>query len=74
MLEELDVQVGANVLEVGAGSGYNAALLASLAGSEGGVTTIEIDDEVAEHARSRLQASRFTSVKVESMDGWLASS
>ena len=32
MLEQLDVQPGHNVLEIGAGTGYNAALLAYLAG------------------------------------------
>src|SRR5262245_21373857 len=40
MLEMLRVRRGMNVLEIGAGTGYNAALLAELAGADGSVTTI----------------------------------
>src|SRR3982750_212491 len=39
MLDQLDVRPGHRVLEIGAGTGYNAALLAHLAGAEGQVTT-----------------------------------
>jgi protein-L-isoaspartate(D-aspartate) O-methyltransferase len=46
MLEQLDVQPGHRVLEIGAGTGYNAALLAHLAGPDGHVTTIDIDEDV----------------------------
>ncbi len=43
MLELLDVQLGDRVLEVGAGTGYNTALLAHLTGPSGRVTCIDID-------------------------------
>jgi hypothetical protein len=43
MLEQLDVQPGHRVLEIGAGTGYNAALLAHLAGPDGDVRTIDIE-------------------------------
>ena len=47
MLEQLDVQPGMNVLEIGAGTGYNAAILQTLVGLEGHVTSVEIDQDVA---------------------------
>jgi protein-L-isoaspartate(D-aspartate) O-methyltransferase len=63
MLEMLDVEPGHRVLEIGAGTGYNAALLALLAaagaGDRGGsVTTIELDRDVAAAARDGLLATR----------------
>ncbi len=57
MLEQLGVAPGHRVLEVGAGTGYNAALLARLAGPAGAVTTIEIDPELGAAARAHLAAA-----------------
>lgn len=71
MLEALDVQEGQRVLEVGAGSGYNAALLADLVGAQGAVTTIELDEEVARAARERLAAGSPDHLEVVVSDGWL---
>src|SRR5215472_15851255 len=45
MLERLEVAPGQHVLEIGAGTGYNAALLAELAG---GVVTLDVDEELVE--------------------------
>jgi protein-L-isoaspartate(D-aspartate) O-methyltransferase len=56
MLEMLDVSPGQRVLEVGAGTGYNAALLARLVGPKGAVTSVELDREVAGQARDALLA------------------
>jgi protein-L-isoaspartate(D-aspartate) O-methyltransferase len=58
MLEMLDVEPGQRVLEIGAGTGYNAALLARLVGPAGSVTTVELDREVAAGARDGLLATR----------------
>jgi protein-L-isoaspartate(D-aspartate) O-methyltransferase len=55
MLELLDVQPGDRVLEVGAGTGYNAALLAHLTGPSGRVTSIDIDPDIARRARRSLR-------------------
>ncbi len=55
MLELLDVQPGDHVLEIGAGTGYNAALLAHLVGSSGRVTSIDIDPDLARRARRSLR-------------------
>ena len=58
MLEMLDVHEGQRVLEIGTGTGYNAALLAKLVGARGAVTTVDIDKEVAAMARGGLMATR----------------
>jgi protein-L-isoaspartate(D-aspartate) O-methyltransferase len=56
------------VLEVGAGTGYQAAILAHLVGRLGRVTTIELDPEVADGARRAL-AEHAPEVAVETGDG-----
>ncbi|MFE9562064.1 methyltransferase domain-containing protein [Streptomyces sp. NPDC006487] len=53
MLEALDVRDGDNVLEIGAGTGYNAALLCHRIG-DGLVTTVDLDEEITESARAHL--------------------
>ncbi|MEV1006557.1 methyltransferase domain-containing protein [Streptomyces sp. NPDC049881] len=54
MLEALDVQAGMKVLEVGAGTGYNAALLCHRLGSEL-VTTVDLDSRLVAAARKSLE-------------------
>jgi len=71
MLGQLDPQPGDNVLEIGAGAGYNAALLAELVGPTGAVTTVDIDPDVTAHARSALTATGYDHVRVITADGAL---
>jgi protein-L-isoaspartate(D-aspartate) O-methyltransferase len=52
MIQMLDVQPGARVLEIGAGTGYNAALLAALGAA---VTTVELQPGVAAAAAVHLR-------------------
>lgn len=61
MLKYLDIHGGERVLEVGTGTGYNAALLAHRLGAER-VTTVEIDSEVATHARKALSDAGYGGV------------
>jgi protein-L-isoaspartate(D-aspartate) O-methyltransferase len=68
MLEMLAVEPGQRVLEVGAGTGYNAALLARLAGPNGEVTSVELDPELAADASDALQAAG-AEVRVVAGDG-----
>ncbi|WP_250298472.1 methyltransferase domain-containing protein [Streptomyces sp. A 4/2] len=58
MLDELDVRDGNAVLEIGAGSGYNAALLAHRLG-DSLVTTVDLDPEITESARGHLEAAGY---------------
>ncbi len=67
MTEKLDVRPHHRVLEVGTGSGYQAAVLSCLAGE---VVTIERYRTLAEAARSRLAALGFTNVEVVVGDGF----
>ncbi|MFL1381352.1 methyltransferase domain-containing protein [Nocardiopsis protaetiae] len=55
MIAAARVGPGMRVLEIGAGTGWNAAILSSLVGPTGAVTSLEIDPKVAEHARIRLK-------------------
>lgn len=71
MLEQLDVQPGHRVLEIGAGTGYNAALLAHLVGETGSVVTVDIDEDLVAGARERLVACSLSSVTVAHGDGGL---
>lgn len=59
-----ELQLGANdcVLEIGTGSGYQAALLAQLAQQ---VTSIEIDSRIAAFGEQNLQRNQVSNVKVE---------
>ncbi|GLY54995.1 methyltransferase, FxLD system [Lentzea sp. NBRC 102530] len=70
-LDQLDVQPGHNVLEIGAGTGYNAALLAEQAGPTGHVTTVDIDPEVTAQAHRALDDNGFPQVEVITRDGSL---
>jgi protein-L-isoaspartate(D-aspartate) O-methyltransferase len=71
MLEQLALAPGMRVLEIGAGTGYNAALLAHLAGASELVTTVDIAADVVERARRGLDAAGYAAVRVLCGDGGL---
>lgn len=68
MLDTLDVHNGHHVLEIGTGTGWNAALLAAAAGSRGRVTSLEVDPAVARDARIAVRRAGF-SPRVVHADG-----
>ena len=68
MLDALQVRPGMKVLEIGAGSGYNAALLGVLAG-KGKVFSTEIVPELAVFATKNLKKAGIKNVKVVKWDG-----
>jgi protein-L-isoaspartate(D-aspartate) O-methyltransferase len=69
MLEQLELQRGQSVLEIGTGTGYNAALLAHLAGPRGTVVSIDLDAELVAAARRHLKAAGYERVNVVKGDG-----
>jgi protein-L-isoaspartate(D-aspartate) O-methyltransferase len=69
MLDALDVHPGQRIMEIGAGTGYNAALLATLAGPTGEVTTVDINPDVTAAARRNLDTTGYTHVRVITGDG-----
>jgi protein-L-isoaspartate(D-aspartate) O-methyltransferase len=64
MLVALRVADGHRVLEIGAGTGYNAALLAHRLGDDDLVTTIDLEPEITESARQHLAAAGHRPVVV----------
>ena len=70
MLDLLELRSGHRVLEIGAGSGYNAALLAELVGDPSAVATIDIDVAVSERARRHLDQTGYGAVRVLAADGF----
>ena len=69
MLEQLQLQPGQRILEIGAGTGYNAALLAHIVGETGQVVTIDIDEDIVTDARTHLAQTGFERAKVICADG-----
>jgi protein-L-isoaspartate(D-aspartate) O-methyltransferase len=69
MLEQLQLEPGHHVLEIGAGTGYNAALLAHIVGDPGRVVTVDIDEDLVASARKQLSAAGFNRVQVVCGDG-----
>ncbi len=71
MLELLELQPGMRVLEIGAGSGYNAALLRELVGPTGAVTSVDIDAELVEMTTRTLHDHGWDDVRVIAADGYV---
>lgn len=71
MLEELRLSAGMSVLEIGAGTGYSAALLGRIVGEAGSVTSVEFDRGIAAAARSTLGRLDTRNVEVITGDGYL---
>ncbi len=69
MLEQLRLESGHRVLEIGAGTGYNAALMAHLVGDTGRVVTVDIDEDIVAAAREHLSEAGFGQVQIICDDG-----
>jgi protein-L-isoaspartate(D-aspartate) O-methyltransferase len=69
MLEQLELEPGHRVLEIGAASGYNAALMAHIVGEDGRVVTLDIDEDLVQGAREHLARAGFTNVEAVCADG-----
>jgi protein-L-isoaspartate(D-aspartate) O-methyltransferase len=69
MLELADLAPGQRVLEIGTGSGYNAALLARLVGPSGRVVTVDVESDLVETAERTLGSLGFEQVSAHTADG-----
>jgi protein-L-isoaspartate(D-aspartate) O-methyltransferase len=67
MTELLEIKPGDKVLEIGTGSGYQAAVLAEITDQ---VYTVEIIGDLAKSAEERLKRLGYTKVKVRHADGY----
>lgn len=67
MTQILGVQAGERVLEIGTGSGYQAAILSELGGE---VYTIEIVEKLGLEAKKRLNRLKYKNVNVRIGDGY----
>lgn len=73
MLEELRLERGLNVLEIGAGTGYNAALISKIVGPTGAVTTVDIEPDIVRRARRALKEGGHPvkTVLGDGREGWV---
>lgn len=69
MLELAFIAPGQRLLEVGSGTGYNAALMALLCGDAHRVVTVDCDPECVSLASDNLQSAGFGSISVLHADG-----
>lgn len=70
MLQLIDLSPGMQVLEIGTGTGYNAALLAELSGEPSHIFTVECQQSVAENAIQHLQDEGYGAIHVIQGDGF----
>jgi protein-L-isoaspartate(D-aspartate) O-methyltransferase len=68
-LEALALSSGQRVLEIGSGTGYNAALLAALVGESGQVISLDIDEDLVVRAKHHLERAEASQVVVLASDG-----
>jgi protein-L-isoaspartate(D-aspartate) O-methyltransferase len=69
MLHLLELAPGHSVFELGAGSGWNAALMGHLVGAGGHVYSTEVVPELAEAAAQNIRAAGLTNVSIVAADG-----
>lgn len=69
MTQTLNVRLGQTILEIGAGVGYQAAILSKLVGDKGKVISIEIIPELVQAAKKNLAALNIKNVIVIEGDG-----
>ena len=70
MLELLDLSEGLKVLEVGAGTGYNGALLAEIVGDQRLVITVDVLEDVVDQTRRLLADAGYPRIQVLLRDGF----
>ncbi|MFH1473374.1 MAG: protein-L-isoaspartate(D-aspartate) O-methyltransferase [Candidatus Aenigmatarchaeota archaeon] len=69
MTEALEVEEGQKILEIGTGSGWQAAILSYLVGDEGFVYSMEIVKELAKLAKENIKKFEIENIKIFVKDG-----
>lgn len=69
MTQALELKEGDKVLEVGSGSGYQAAIISDIVGSNGKVISAEIVDELVESAKINIKKLKLKNVEIIRHDG-----
>ncbi|MCG7853919.1 MAG: protein-L-isoaspartate O-methyltransferase [Methanosarcinaceae archaeon] len=69
MCDLLDLHEGQRILEIGTGSGYNAAVMAELVGKTGHIYTVERIAPLVDFAKKNLNDTGYTNVTVILEDG-----
>ncbi len=69
MIDMLKLKPGHNVLELGAGSGWNAALMSHIVGEKGKVVSLEIIPSLAQETRENLKHLGYKNVEIIQADG-----
>ena len=69
MLDQLALSAGHHVLEIGTGTGFNAALIAHIVQDQRRVVTVDVDPELTGNARTRLAEAGYAAVTVVCGDG-----
>jgi protein-L-isoaspartate(D-aspartate) O-methyltransferase len=70
MIELLNLKPNSKVLDVGSGSGYTTALMATIV-SKGDILGLEIIPELAENGKTNIAKYNFPNAKIECFDGKL---
>ncbi len=65
----LELGKGHKVLEIGTGSGYNAAVMADIIGPDGQVYTLELIEDLARMARENIRKTGYDNIEVITSDG-----
>jgi protein-L-isoaspartate O-methyltransferase len=69
MLDLLELKEGDKVFELGAGSGWSAALMGRIVGQKGHVVSLEIIPELAQNAAENIASLRIANVQILTGDG-----
>ncbi|MFH1977708.1 MAG: protein-L-isoaspartate(D-aspartate) O-methyltransferase [Candidatus Aenigmatarchaeota archaeon] len=69
ILEKINLKPGSKVLEIGGGSGWNAALMSYIVGTKGKVYAMEIFSELTNFAENNIKKLRLNNVNMVAGDG-----
>lgn len=70
MLELLELEPQMNLLEIGAGTGYNAALMSEIVGNQNLITTIDVQRDVVNQTKRLLSNLGYSNISVLHGDGF----